>query len=77
VPGRDGDTLGVGIYDLAPSAQAKALAPGLRAEQGIELFYNLRIAPGCHLTPDVQLLHPGLGPVDNALVFGVRLKIDF
>jgi porin len=77
LPGRDGDTLGVGVYDVMLSSQAKSLAPGLRDEQGVELFYNVRIAPGCHLTPDLQLLHPGLAPVSNVVVFGVRLKLDF
>ena len=33
--------------------------------------------PGCHLSPDLQVLHPGLAPVDNALLFGLRLKVDF
>jgi porin len=77
LPGREGDLYGVGFYDLTPSAQAKSSAPGLRDEQGVELFYNIRIAPGCHLSPDLQVLHPGLAPVDNALVLGVRLKLDF
>jgi porin len=75
--GREGDIFGVGFYDLGPSAQAKSQFPGLRDEWGVELFYNLRIAPGCHLTPDLQVLHPGLAPVANAIVFGLRLKVDF
>jgi porin len=75
--GREGDTLGVGYYDLGLSSQAKSQVAGLRDECGIEFFYNLRIAPGCHLTPDLQVLHPGLGPFENALVLGMRLKIDF
>jgi porin len=77
LPGREGDLYGVGFYDLAPSSLAKSQAPGLRDEQGVELFYNIRIAPGCHLSPDVQLLHPGLAPVNNAVVLGLRLKVDF
>ncbi len=77
MPGRAGDTLGLGFYDLGPSAQAKSVAAGLRDECGVEVFYNLRIAPGCHLTPDLQVLHPGLAPVDTALLLGVRLKVDF
>jgi porin len=76
-PGREGDTFGVGFYGLGPSALAKSQAPGLRDEWGVELFYNLRITPGCHLTPDLQVLHPGLAPVNTALVLGLRLKIDF
>jgi porin len=77
LPGRQGDILGVGFYDLGLSPQAKDLVPGLRDEYGVELFYNLRITPGSHLTPDLQVLHPGLAPVDTAVLFGVRLKLDF
>lgn len=77
LPGREGDLYGVGFYNLGLSTQAKRQLPGLRDERGVELFYNLRIAPGCHLTPDLQVLRPGLAPVDTALLFGVRLKLDF
>jgi porin len=77
LPGRKADTLGAGFYDLALSSLAKELVPGLRNEYGGELFYNVRIARGCHLTADVQVLHPGLAPVDTALVLGLRLKVDF
>ena len=65
------------LYDLGLSSQFKSLAPGLRDETGVELFYNLRIAPGCHLRPDFQILHPGLAPVATAFILGLRLKIDF
>ncbi len=74
---RDGDLFGVGFYNIDLGSKVKQIAPGLRDEQGVELFYNLRIVPGCHLTPDLQVLHPGLLPVENALIFGVRLKVDF
>jgi porin len=77
LPGRDGDTFGVGFYDLGLGAEVKSLVPGVRDEYGVELFYNLRITPGCHLTPDLQVIHPGLAPVETALLLGVRLKIDF
>ncbi len=77
LPGRDGDILGVGFYDLALSSEFKSHAPGVRDETGVELFYNLRIAPGCHLSPDFQILHPGLAPVETAFVLGLRLKVDF
>ncbi len=77
LPGREGDIYGIGFYDLGLSSQLKSQLPGLRDERGVELFYNLRVAPGCHLTPDLQVLHPGLGPVDTALLFGVRMKLDF
>ena len=60
LPNREGDLLGIGFYSVGLSAETRSLAPGLRDERGVELFYNLRIAPGCHLTPDLQVLHPGL-----------------
>ncbi|WP_254053310.1 carbohydrate porin [Singulisphaera sp. GP187] len=77
LPGREGDLFGVGFYDLGLSEQAKRQMPGLRDEPGVELFYNMRLAPGCHLTPDLQVIQPGLAPVDPALLLGVRLKLDF
>jgi len=67
VPGREGDLLGIGVYDVGLSAETKSLAPGLRDERGVELFYKARITPGCHLTPDLQVLHPGLAPVDTTV----------
>jgi porin len=75
--GREADIWGIGVYDLGTSAAAQAAWPGLRDEYGVELFYNARIVPGCHVSPDVQILHPGLAPVDTALLFGVRMKFDF
>lgn len=77
IPGRDGDLLGVGWYGLGLSSYAKDQWPGARNENGVELFYNMRIRPGCHLTPDLQFIRPGLAPVDEAVVFGLRMKLDF
>jgi porin len=77
IPGRQDDTFGVGYYHLGLGGAVKGLLPGLRDEDGVELFYNLRIAPACHLTPDVQVVRPGLGDYAPALVLGLRLKLDF
>jgi len=77
LPGRDGDIMGVGFYELLLSSQAKDDLPGLHDENGVELFYNLRIKPGCHLTPDLQVIQPGLAPLETAILFGLRLKLDF
>lgn len=77
LPGRDCDLLRVGYDHLGLSSQSKASFPGLRDEDGVELFYNLRAARDCHLTPDLQVVRPGLAPVDAALVLGLRMKIDF
>jgi porin len=77
LPGRGGDTFGGGFYYLGPSGVAKGAFPGLRNEQGVELFYNARVGRGCHLTPDLQIVNPGLGSFDAAIVYGVRFKVDF
>ncbi|MFO0955944.1 MAG: carbohydrate porin [Isosphaeraceae bacterium] len=74
---RPGDTWGVGYYQIQLGSAAKSLAPGLRNEPGFEFFYNARIRPGVHLTPDLQWVRPGLGPYPSALVLGLRLKVDF
>ena len=73
----DGDLMGVGFYELLLSSQAKDDLLGLHDENGVELFYNLRIKPGCHLTPDLQVIQPGLAPLETAILFGLRLKLDF
>jgi porin len=77
LPQRAGDTLGLGFYHVGLSGLAKSRFEGLNDEQGFELFYNLRVAPGCHLTPDLQIVNPGLGPLADALMLGLRLKVDF
>lgn len=77
LPGRPHDTMGLGYYHLGLGDLVKALVPGMRNEDGIELFYNARITPALHLTPDLQLIRPGLGGYDPALVLGIRLKLDF
>jgi hypothetical protein len=43
LPDREGDTFGIGFYDLGPSAQAKSQAPGLRDEYGVELLFVYRL----------------------------------
>ena len=51
------------------NAHAKSQVPRLREEWGAELFYNVWITPGCHLTTELHLLPPGLAPVNAALLF--------
>ena len=46
-------------------------------EQGVEVFYEAALTPWLHLTPDLQLVEPGLGENDPAVVLGLRLLMDF
>lgn len=80
IPNRKLDTFGIAYYYLGFSDEFKniiqPLVP-LRNEHGLELFYNLAVAPWFHVTADLQLITPLLQPVDNSLVLGLRSKIDF
>lgn len=58
--------------DLGPRDE-----PGMERRAGNGFVASVRLAPGCHLAPDVQVIRPGLGPFDTALVLGLRLKLDF
>lgn len=82
------DTFGIGYSFVEPSAQMKNLSPQLlplRADQAVELYYNVAVTPWFHLTPDLQILIPDkvrtLPPaaqaIDTAVIFGLRAKIDF
>lgn len=82
------DTFGVGYSFTGFSGPVHQLAPVLlpiRDDHAVELFYNYAVTPWFRLTPDVQFLvparertlPPGAGPIDTAVVIGVRAKIDF
>lgn len=85
LPGRTCDTFGLGYFHVGLSSDFKDLLagplapPGLaqRDEQGVELFYNARLTPWCHLSGDVQIVQPSTKIVDTTILAGVRLKIDF
>lgn len=78
-PLRKQDTFGAGYYYLGLSDNVKRLfrQRNLQDEQGVEVFYNIGVTPWCHITPDLQWIRPARGNFDNALLFGLRAKIDF
>ena len=74
------DTFGIAYYYLGLSDEFKSVVQPvvpLRDEHGLELFYNLAVAPWFHVTADLQVITPLLQPVDTSLVLGLRSKIDF
>jgi porin len=94
IPRRDQDRFGIGYYYLKVSGDLRDVFPpllrsriGLDHEQGVELFYNIAVAPWLHVTPDLQFVDaarnkaPLVGPsrkaVHTAVVAGLRVKIDF
>lgn len=78
--GRKLDTFGIAYYYLELSDSFKRdvgpILP-LRAERGLELFYNLAVTPWCHVTTDLQVITPLLERVETAVVPGLRVRIDF
>jgi len=87
VASRPDDRFGVGWYYSRFSDDLKnnlrVLRRGLRNEQGVEAFYNIQVTPAVTVTPNLQVIvdpaarGPNPASEDYALVFGVRLQMDF
>lgn len=82
------DTFGIGYAYTAYSTPVQTLAPfflPVRNDEVVELFYNVAVTKWCRVTPNLQILvpareqtlPPGIQPIDTAVVFGLRAKIDF
>ncbi len=85
------DTFGVGYAYTGYSDPVQTLAPALlpiRNDQVVELFYNYAVTPWFRITPDLQFLVPAReqtlailprnrDAINNAVVLGLRAKIDF
>jgi porin len=80
IPDRKLDTIGIAYYYMGLSDSFKndvrAIVP-VRDERGVELFYNVAVAPWCHITGDLQVITPALKLAETSLVLGLRAKIDF
>jgi len=78
LPGRPNDSFGIGYFyvDLVDGAVADLI--GLDSEeQGVELFYEIEIAPWFHITPDLQIVDPGVVANDTAVILGLRANVNF
>jgi porin len=78
IPDRDRDKFGLG-YFFTQYADGPSDLLGLADSQGVELFYNIEVAPWFHLTPDLQvIMNPG-GDSDRdvAIVYGLRGQVSF
>jgi porin len=75
IPERDNDTFGVGYYFIDLSNDLPYM---FHSEQGVELFYNIEIAPWLHITPDLQIIaNPGgTEKHDCSLVYGLRMQMN-
>ena len=79
VPGRDQDRFGIGYFYTEFSDGIFLEEFGIDNTQGVELFYNIEIAPWLHITPDLQVIvNPGgVGGRDTAIVYGIRVQMSF
>jgi porin len=77
IPTRAKDTYGVGYYLINLSDRLSQAAKNRsNDEQGVELYYNIEIAPWLHVTPDLQIINPARSSVDTDWVLGVRVRMD-
>lgn len=76
IPTRDDDVTGLGYAQGRFSRDAGLSGD---AESVVELYHAVRVAPWCHVTPNVQYVsNPGGQPgVSDAVCLGLRLSIDF
>ena len=80
IPTRMRDTFGIGYFHLGISGPLKQSAQPvspLGNEDGVELYYNARVAPWFQITPDLQIINPFEQQARTALVLGLRGKLDF
>jgi hypothetical protein len=62
---RDHDTYGLGYY-LINNTDDLPRMPGMNAEQGTELFYNIEVTPWLHSSPNLHVIvDPGAGYQDR------------
>jgi porin len=94
IPGRPLDQFGIGAY-YVDIRKLKLTGPFatrefFRDEYGLEAYYNIAITPWMKLTPDIQVIRPGMKTfmdtsgliprrknIDTATVLGIRLQLVF
>jgi porin len=78
IPGRKRDAYGVGYYYNSVQSE-RLLERSQRGDstQGVECFYSIEVTPAAHLTLGAQWVDSVAARVDDAVILGMRLKIDF
>jgi porin len=79
LPGRDQDKFGFGYFLTNWSDTSITRRFGIDRTQGVEMFYNIEVAPWLHITPDLQLIVDagGVSDRDVAVVYGLRTHMRF
>jgi len=80
IAGREDDQFGIGWFyngfsgELGPIA-TNQLGIGDYAT-GVEIYYNYAATPYLRVTPDLQVVEPGVTTANTALILGLRVQID-
>ncbi|MGB2986981.1 MAG: carbohydrate porin [Phycisphaerae bacterium] len=77
-PMRESDVLGFGVAQAILSSQYRDNIDSRADRETVyELYYKIKVAPWCEITPDVQVItNPGADKdARDALVGGIRIKI--
>ncbi len=75
--GRPGDRWGVGVYHTDYRDGGIFPVLGIDSETGGEIFYSIAVCPGVDLTLDLQVVDSALPGIDNAVVGGARVRMDW
>lgn len=78
LPDRPNDQFGIGYYYIDLIGGAFADLAGLEgSEQGVEVYYEAEVLPWFYVTPDVQVIDPGISGNDTAVILGLRGNVTF
>ena len=76
--GRPNDEFGIGYFFIDLKDDVVANIIGLKSEeQGVEIYYDFEVVPSVHITPDLQIIDPGLAASDTAVIAGLRMNVTF
>ena len=76
IPGREGDHFGLG-YSILGANDKFGTSENFDDGHAVELYYDFEVTGWLHVTPDIQIVDPGVQGTDTAVVLGLRSKIEF
>ncbi len=75
---RPNDSFGIGYFIIDVKDGVVANLIGLKStEQGVEIYYEAELTPWFHVTPDLQIVDPGLSASETVVILGLRGNISF
>lgn len=76
-PSRPEDRWGIGVYHHNFTDSGVLPTLGIDNETGAEVFYSIAVCPGVDVTLDLQVVDSALPLIDDAIVGGVRVRMDW